>query len=143
MRAKTKGVISISVLLTLVILSIAVPAVYAASAGDNNQNPSGDPNMTYYWNHERDGALIATFRDNQTYIIPYGVAIQEYNKIRNERHNSNLKYEAECQPVSYDSNGKAVYSQICVMRLNMIAQKYEFGLQKLSREYNIPRELLY
>ncbi len=143
MKAKTKGVIAISVLLILTILSIAVAVVYAASTGDNNQNPSSDPNTTYYWNKDRDGALIVTFRYGQQYIIPYGVAIQEYNKIRNERHNSNLKYEAECQPVSYDSNGKAVYSEICVNKLNNIAKKYERGLQRLSREYNISREFLY
>lgn len=143
MKAKTKGVISIYVLLTLTILSIAVSVVYAASTSDNNQSQSSDPNMTYYWNNDRSGALIVTFREGQQYITPYGVAIQEYNKIRNERHNSNLKYEAECQPVSYDSNGKAVYSGICVMRLNMIALKYELGLQRLSREYNIPRAYLY
>lgn len=143
MKAKTKGVIAIYVLLILTILSIAVAVVYAASASDNNQNPSSDPNMTYYWNKAGDGALIVSFRDGQQYIIPYGVAIQEYNKIRNERHNSNLKYQAECQPVSYDSNGKAVYSGICVMKLNMIALKYELGLQRLSREYSIPRTYLY
>jgi hypothetical protein len=143
MIAKTKGVISIFVLLILTILSTAVAVVYAASTGDNNQNPSSDPNMTYYWNKDHDGALIVTFRDNQQFLIPYGVAQQELDKIRNERHNSNLKYEAECQPVSYDSNGKAVYSGICVNRLNNIAKKYERGLQRLSREYNIPREYLY
>lgn len=143
MKAKTKGVIAIYVLLILTILSIAAAVVYAASTDDNNQNQSSDPNMTYYWNEDRDGALIVSFRDGQQYIIPYGVAIEEYNKIRNERHNSNLKYQAECRPVSYDSDGKAVYSNICVKKLDAIARKYELGLQKLSREYNIPREYLY
>ncbi len=143
MRAKTKGAVSIFLLLILTILSIAVAVVYAASTNNNNQNPSSDPNMTYYWNENHSGALIVTFRDGQQFIIPYGVAQQELDKLRNERHNSNLKYEAECQPVGHDSNGKAVYSEICVIRLDEIANKYELGLQGLSREYNISRELLY
>jgi hypothetical protein len=143
MRAKTKGAASIFLLLMLVILSIAVAVVYAASTSDNNQNPSGDPNMTYYWNENHTGALIVTFRDGQQFIIPYGVAQQELDKLHNERHNSNLKYEAECQPAGYDSNGKAVYSEICVNRLKEIANKYELGLQGLSGEYNISREFLY
>ncbi len=142
MKVKTKGVASIFVLLILTI-SIAVTVVYAASTNDNNQSTSSDPNMTYYWNKAHTGALIVTFREGTEYTIPYGVAIQEYNKIRNERHNSDLKYEAECHPVGYDSDGKAIYSGICVTRLNMIALKYELGLQRLSREYNIPMEYLY
>ncbi len=143
MGAKTKGAASIFLLLILTILSIAVAVVYAAGTSDNNQNPSGDPNMTYHWNKNHGGALIVTFRDGQQFLIPQGIAQQELDRLRNERHNSNLKYEAECQPVGYDSNGKAAYSDICVNRLNEIANTYELGLQGLSSEYNISREFLY